>query len=291
MTYIGRFAPSPTGELHLGSLFAALASYLDARHQGGSWLVRMEDLDPPREQPGAADAILHSLEAHRLTWDGSVSYQSQRQQAYRRALQQLREAGLTYPCNCSRQRLKSQPVYDRHCLHHPAVKRPFAVRLRIPEDRLRYICCEDIFCGTIRHDLLLESGDFVVRRKDGLFAYQLAVVVDDIAQGITHIIRGRDLLESTPRQCLLFRLLDSEPPQMGHLPVLVNRTQQKLSKQTHAPPIDSRHASNNLWLALRLLGLPPPAELHGDSCEILLEWALQHWRREAVPSCSTIEAL
>ncbi len=197
--YVGRFAPSPTGELHQGSLLTAVASYLDARQAQGHWLVRMEDLDPPREQAGAADAILRSLEAHGLHWDQSVIYQSQRQAAYQERLLSLQGQQLCYPCSCNRQRLKTLKAYDRHCLTHtPAGDAANAVRVRV--ETAAAIRFDDVFQGRQSQRLEQEVGDFVIRRKDQLFAYQLAVVADDIDQGITHVIRGIDLMESTARQ-------------------------------------------------------------------------------------------
>ncbi|WP_439133231.1 tRNA glutamyl-Q(34) synthetase GluQRS [Pseudomaricurvus sp.] len=289
--YIGRFAPSPTGELHRGSLLTAVASYLDARQQQGQWLVRMEDLDPPREQPGAADSILRSLEAHQLYWDGEVMLQSQRLEAYQQALEQLEQQGLTYPCNCTRQRLKSlpqTPAYDGHCRRHPPHKPPYAIRVEVPDGQAGLMSFEDGFQGWQEEQLSDSVGDFVILRKDGLFAYQLAVVVDDIAQGITHILRGSDLLDSSGRQLYLFKQLGQTPPQMAHLPVIVNSDGQKLSKQTFAEPLDSRHAPDNLFLALQQLGQNPPAELRGD-CAELLEWSIPRWDRNQVPKGMAIQ--
>lgn len=287
--YTGRFAPSPTGELHQGSLFTALASYLDARHCDGRWLVRMEDLDPPREQPGAASAILCALEAHQLYWDGEVMYQSQRLAAYSEALAQLTRAGHTYPCSCSRQRLKGLSAYDGHCRQHPPGNKTCALRLRIPAGEAGLEHYRDLWRGEQRQQLQTYPGDFVIKRKDGLYAYQLAVVVDDIAQGISHIIRGGDLLDSALRQRLLFRLLDARAPVMGHLPILVNGAGQKLSKQSFATPLDNKRAAANMEQALGQLGLPLPAELHGAPCDEQLQWASAHWRRARLPTAAHIQ--
>ncbi|WP_233710008.1 tRNA glutamyl-Q(34) synthetase GluQRS [Pseudomaricurvus albidus] len=283
--YVGRFAPSPTGELHEGSLLTAVASYLDARRHQGQWLVRMEDLDPPREQAGAADSILRCLQAHELHWDGAVMYQSQRQAAYQEALEQLGQQGLTYPCNCTRQRLKSlpqAPAYDGHCRRHPPQRPPYAIRVQIPESPANPICFVDGFQGPQREDLAKTVGDFVILRKDGLFAYQLAVVVDDIAQGITHILRGSDLLDSSGRQRYLFERLGHQPPHMAHLPVIVNGKGQKLSKQTFAEPLKPERAADNLLLALQRLGLNPPQK-RDNNCEELLQWGIEHWDPSRVP--------
>lgn len=284
--YTGRFAPSPTGELHQGSLLTAVVSYLDARQHQGQWLVRMEDLDPPREQPGAATAIIKSLEAHGLHWDGEILYQSQRLNAYAEVLEQFREESLTYRCNCNRQRIQSLGgIYDGHCrtanIHTP----PFATRLQVADKAITFT---DLFQGHQQQNLAREVGDFVIHRKDGLFAYQLAVSIDDIHQGISHVIRGCDLLSSTPRQLWVFELLKSAPPQYGHLPVIVNREGQKLSKQTFAKPLENHLAAENLWQSLHYLGLNPPAELRHSNCHDILRWGEQHWCRSAIPAGTSI---
>ena len=286
--YIGRFAPSPTGELHQGSLLTAVASWLDARQNHGLWLLRMEDLDPPREQPGAADTILRSLEDHGLCWDGEVMYQSRRHDAYQACLDSLTRDELIYPCNCNRQRLQSLAAYDGHCLRHPPAGGAVALRLKTPpagDDVIRF---DDLFQGHQSQHLHSDVGDFVLRRKDGLYAYQLAVVVDDIAQGITHVLRGCDLLDSTARQIWLYRLLHAREPLFGHLPVVVNSDGQKLSKQTFATPLRAADASANIWLALQRLQLQPPMELRGADCPTLLSWGARHWRRAAVAALRTL---
>jgi len=285
--YVGRFAPSPSGPLHFGSLVAALASYLDAKAHHGRWLMRMEDIDPPREQPGAADMILRCLEAHKLYWDGEVLYQSQRHQAYRNILDKLRQNKLIYRCACGRQQLREMPngVYNGHCRHLAIPeKTPTSLRLNInaaePPDNLHNIQFNDLFLGTQKEDLEKETGDFIIHRKDGLFAYQLAVVADDIFQGITHVVRGVDLLSSTARQIFLFRALGNPPPLFGHFPVVLNEQGDKLSKQTKAPPVDNTQATNNLLAALHFLLPSAPADL--TSCEEIISWGIQHWRRGAI---------
>ena len=285
--YVGRFAPSPTGELHQGSLLTAVASYLDARQQQGQWLVRMEDLDPPREQAGAADSILRCLEAHQLHWDGSVMYQSQRLAAYQAALQQLTDLGLTYPCNCTRQRLKTLTAYDGYCRRQPPQQPPYAMRVQVPSNRAGMIEFVDDFQGDQHETLSTAAGDFVILRKDGLFAYQLAVVVDDIAQQITHIVRGSDLLDSSARQLYLYDQFGQPRPRLAHLPVLVNTEGQKLSKQTFAPPLDPTRAADNVFLALQQLGQQPPAKLEAD-CTALVQWGIEHWDRRKVPHSMAI---
>lgn len=281
-TYIGRFAPSPTGPLHFGSLVTALASYLHARSNQGQWLVRMEDLDPPREQAGAADSILQSLEAHGLLWDGSVLYQSQRLDAYQCTLDRLLHAGLVYRCDCTRQDLQAMGgIYTGRCRQGAvAPGAPHALRLKlydIPQQTDECVCFTDIFQDEQQQNLRLAAGDAILKRKDGLFAYQLAVVVDDIAQGVTHIIRGMDLLEVTGRQIVLFHLLDAAAPTFGHLPLVLNDSGRKLSKQNLAPPIENTAAAGNLWRALVFLRQNPPADLQRATVNDLLTWGSENW--------------
>ena len=285
----GRFAPSPTGPLHFGSLIAALGSFLEARRQGGEWLVRMEDVDIPRTAPGAADAILRTLECCGLLWDGPVIYQSQRTEHYQAALDQLQCAGLAYPCSCTRRDLTGgprgrdgAPVYPGHCRNGPRQpSRPCAIRLRLPDIPLIF---QDAVQGDYRQQLAREVGDVVIRRADGGFAYQLAVVVDDADQGVSEIVRGSDLLDSTPRQIYLQRALALPTPRYVHLPVAVDERGDKLSKQTHAPPLQDRNPGPQLWEALRFLGQQPPTTLiHAPPAEILA-WALAHWRLEGIPA-------
>lgn len=289
----GRFAPSPTGPLHFGSLIAALGSFLAARSRGGEWLVRIEDVDTPRTVPGAADAILRSLEHCGLTWDGPVSHQSRRLDHYQAALERLLGAGLAYPCSCTRRELAGgmracdgSPIYPGYCragVRHPA--RPHAIRLRVPNAELTF---QDAIQGRYRQNLGREVGDFVIRRADGRFAYQLAVVVDDAAQGITQIVRGADLLDSTLRQIHLQGLLAVPTPHYGHLPLAIDEHGAKLSKQNHAPPLDDRVPGPALWAALRFLGQHPPAALAAAPAAEILQWALAHWRMEHVPACTSL---
>ncbi len=279
----GRFAPSPTGPLHLGSLVAAVGSWLHARAQGGEWLVRMEDLDRPREEPGAAAAILQALEAHGLQWDGEVLYQSRRTEIYRAMVERLMEKGHAYWCGCTRKEIRAGGgIYRGTCRDGlPPGRQPRAVRLRVPE---RSIDFEDRLLGLQSQHLAREVGDFVILRADGIHAYQLAVVVDDAHQGITEVVRGVDLLTSTPRQVWLQELLGLPRPDYLHLPLILDRQGQKLSKQNHAPPLDPGDASRSLATALEYLGHPPPAELAGAPPRELLEWALLHWRPDRIPS-------
>jgi glutamyl-Q tRNA(Asp) synthetase len=302
-TYIGRFAPSPTGPLHFGSLVAALASYLDARAHSGRWLLRVEDLDPPREVPGATNAILKSLESHHLFWDGDLLFQSRRDEAYLETLQRLDADGLLYPCYCSRKDVAAAGgVYPGTCRQagkQSAMKsdsRPASLRLKTADLPSAYgqlegpILFDDLFLGLQAQAAGEGTGDFVVRRKDGLFAYQLAVVVDDIAQGISHVIRGSDLLHATAAQIFLFRLLGSPEPRYGHIPVVTNEQGQKLSKQQGAQAIDDRQASANLLRALRFLGQATPDALAGASCAELLQWGIQHWDRAQIPRAPGLSA-
>lgn len=291
MGYRGRFAPSPTGFLHFGSLVTALGSYLDARQQGGQWLVRMEDLDTQRRVSGAAERILSTLEAFGLRWDGPVVYQSQRESAYREAADWLRREGWLYPCGCSRQDLRHQavmgaegPIYTGVCRAGLVPGRPpRSLRVRTEPKELKFY---DRVQGSLSQHLEREVGDFVVRRVEGVFAYQLAVVVDDAWQGITHVVRGADLLLSTPRQIHLQRLLGLPTPEYAHLPLAVDGAGRKLSKQCAARPVDPGHPVPALLAALAHLGqaLPPTRALRVEEC---LAWALEHWDMERVPKART----
>ncbi|MFA0811887.1 tRNA glutamyl-Q(34) synthetase GluQRS [Microbulbifer epialgicus] len=276
--YIGRFAPSPTGPLHFGSLVCALGSYLDARSHGGHWLLRMEDLDPPREEPGAATRILNALEAHGLHWHGAVEWQSQRHALYEGTLEELREQGLLYPCYCSRNQIRQNGGHDNlGCRARPATTGAYALRLQCAGGEERF---EDIWCGKQRQSL---REDTILKRRDGLYAYQLAVVLDDIAQGITQVVRGADLLDTTGAQIRLFRILGAEPPTFGHLPLVMGPGgQQKLSKQNHAPAIDDKKAAGNLCAALRFLGFHVPNSLEQEAPEHILRWATARWQRHQV---------
>ncbi|KGE02713.1 tRNA glutamyl-Q(34) synthetase GluQRS [Pseudohaliea rubra] len=282
-SYCGRFAPSPTGPLHLGSLLAALASYLDARAHGGRWLLRLEDIDPPREQPGAARAIIASLRAHGLGWDGSVCYQHTRSDAYEDALAALDRRGLLRRCYCPRRVLGPDGACEGRC--GGAGDGPAALRVRV--DPAWPTAFEDRFQGTIAATPL--PADFVVRRRDGLYAYQLAVVVDDHAQGISDVVRGADLLPVTPRQRYLQTCLGYPSPHYGHCPVLLGNDGRKLSKQNHAPGLDDSNAAENLRRGLALLGQPvPPASARAP--EQLLQHAVQHWAPAALAGTMALPA-
>lgn len=302
--YRGRFAPSPTGPLHFGSLVAAVGSYLDARSQGGSWLLRMEDVDLPRCQPGAADEILRTLAAFGFTWDGPVLYQSQRSAAYRAAFERLRRDERVFACACTRRELADSRLrHPQHVLASDgALVYPGTCRSGLPPGRsarawrLRVdatcIAFADRLQGHIKQQLASEVGDFILLRADGLFAYQLAVVVDDADQGITHIVRGADLLDSTARQILLQQLLGLPTPSYAHLPVAVNAQGEKLSKQTLATPLDIARPAPALCQALEFLGQPPPAELRRAPLAEVWQWAHTHWDFARIPrrrACSLPE--
>jgi glutamyl-Q tRNA(Asp) synthetase len=284
--YRGRFAPTPSGELHFGSLIAAVGSYLDARAHGGEWLIRIEDLDRPRSRPGAADAILRTLELFGLRWDGEVVYQSRRTGLYAEALAALETAGLTRECSCSRTELKrlernrDRPSGDE--LFHPPVCLPGpATPTRLPATRFRvargFTTFEDRSLGPQCSDVADEVGDFVLRRRDGFFAYQLAVVVDDAAQRITDVVRGADLLTSTGRQVLLQRALSFPAVRYLHLPLAVKPDGTKLSKSADAPAVATAPVADQAWQVLRFLGQQPPAELRGATPGEVWEWAVPHW--------------
>jgi glutamyl-Q tRNA(Asp) synthetase len=286
--YRGRFAPSPTGPLHFGSLVAAVGSYLEARARRGDWLVRMEDLDRPREAPGAADAILRTLEAYGFEWDGEVVFQSGRDAAYSAALARLDKQRAVFPCACTRREISDsslsmagEPVYPGTCRKGVSPGRQTrTTRVRV-EDAV--VAFDDRLQGRIEQNLAREVGDFVVRRSDGFFAYQLAVVVDDFEQGVTHVVRGADLLASTPRQVLLQRMLAYPTPQYSHLPVAVNRNGEKLSKQTLAAPLADCEAPAELVRTLRFLGQDAPADLAAASISEIWTWARKNWRTDSIP--------
>jgi glutamyl-Q tRNA(Asp) synthetase len=287
--YVGRFAPSPTGPLHAGSLVAAVASFLDARAAGGRWLVRMEDLDRPRCEPGAADAILRQLEAYGLVWDGAVLYQSQRDDAYAAALDTLRGEGAAFACTCSRSQLAQAPrnaegeiVYPGTCrLHPPPRTAAHAWRVRVEAASTHFT---DRIHGALQQNMTHDVGDFIVKRADGLFAYQLAVVVDDAFQGVTHVVRGADLLWNTPRQIYLQTLLGLQTPVYAHVPLIPNAAGQKLSKQTRASALPETGRGAVMAQALAVLGHAPPAELAGAEPAEQLAWAAVHWQIENVPT-------
>ncbi len=284
--YRGRFAPSPTGPLHFGSLVTALASYLEARAHQGQWLVRIEDLDPLRESPEATDRILHSLDCHGLIPDAPVRFQSRRHDAYQSAIDQLLSDGLAYRCACSRKQLqRHHGRHPEHCREGHSVpdNRPFAIRFTLRDETCHW---PDDLLGPQTQQVTAEVDDPVILRKEGFYAYQLAVVVDDIDQGITDVVRGSDLLDMTAQQQQIYRALGAPPPSWLHIPVILNEEGQKLSKQNHAPALDDQQPAENLASALEALGQHPPANLNQQSVDSILAWATRHWRREAIPLTS-----
>jgi len=294
--YRGRFAPSPTGPLHFGSLVAATASYLDARRAGGDWLVRIEDLDPPREVPGSADEIVATLDAFGFEWNESIVRQSERGALYQAALDRLLAAGRRFPCSCSRTELQAaQPpgreadelYYFGWCRNGVrAPDRPLAIRFRVPPGTTAF---SDRLQGLQTTNLEQDSGDFVIRRRDGLFAYQLAVVVDDAAQNITHIVRGADLLGSTARQIALQGALGLTVPEYAHLPLAIDANGIKLSKSTGAAAVDARQPARELWRTLQFLKQGPPPDLRRGRTAALWEWAIEHWQAQPLAGLRQME--
>ena len=279
-SYVGRFAPSPSGPLHFGSLVCALTSFLDARVHNGTWLVRIEDIDPPREDPKHIKTILNQLERHGLHWDKNVIYQSKRQTQYQLALDGLSTRKLIFACECSRARLlQSAGVYDGRCRERQISFSNSAVRLKVPQtclnDRVKIF---DRIFGEYCQHLASGTGDFVLKRRDGLFSYQFASVVDDQFQGVTHIVRGGDLLESAPRQVYLQNCLGYKNLDYAHIPLVKNKHGQKLSKQNQAKPAQANRASSNLWAALAWLNQKPPQSIYGAPVTDILSWAKSNWR-------------
>lgn len=289
--YIGRFAPSPTGPLHFGSLVAALGSYLQARFHQGHWLLRIEDIDPPREVPGASRAILKTLEAYGFEWDGAVTYQSQRHALYESALSQLQDKNRLYACDCSRKIIAeanpgSKPQrYPGTCrdrdLDHRQNTAHCSLRLRTENISLGF---NDPVQGAINYNIYQKDGDFVLFRRDGFYAYVLAVSVDDMQQGITEVVRGSDLLDTTARQIYLMQQLGGTAPNYAHLPVANNASGEKLSKQTGAAPLPLTQPVRQLCQALIFLGHAPPPELSEAGLDEFWAWAMQNWQLKRTPA-------
>lgn len=288
--YRGRFAPSPTGPLHFGSLVAAVASYLDARSRGGEWLLRLEDGDTPRNVPGAADAIVRTLAAFGFEWDGPVLWQSRRREAYAAALETLQQAGLAYACACSRKEIAdsaTRPAVDGG-LAYPGTCRGGlasgrsvrAWRLRVRDEEVAFA---DRLQGRQTQNLERDVGDFVLLRADGVYAYQLAVAVDDEFQGISDVVRGADLIASTPRQIYLQRCLGYCTPRYAHVPVALNAAGEKLSKQTRAPALRGDQAGSALTTALGFLGQAVPSGLERAALGEIWSWALANWSFASIP--------
>jgi glutamyl-Q tRNA(Asp) synthetase len=288
--YVGRFAPSPTGPLHFGSLVAAVASYLQAKVRDGRWLLRVEDIDPPREQAGATDAILSALDRYGFEWDGDVIFQSERRQAHEAALQSLLDRDLAYPCGCSRRDLAGAPrgplgiIYPGTCrdgCDSPEV----AIRLRVAHSPISFA---DALQGPKSQNLERESGDFVIRRRDSLIAYQLAVVVDDEKDGVTEVVRGIDLMDSTPRQVWLQQLLGYPTPDYAHIPVITHPNGDKLSKLTGASGIPMQGRRRALTAALIALQQDPPASLRHYGLKDVWQWAIENWCLDAIQGQTAI---
>ncbi len=281
MAYIGRFAPTPSGPLHFGSLVAALASYLDARANQGLWLIRIEDLDPPRTAPGSIDAILRCLDAFGLHWDGEPMYQSLRQEAYRHALSQLQQQQLIYACSCSRSQFVTNPDYRCDCRLSAPTSQPVAMKVIAADAEFTV---QDLILPPQTQHLSQHVGDFVVQRKDQLFAYQLAVVVDDAAQNVSHVVRGSDLYDQTPRQIWLQMCLQLPQPHYAHIPIVTNNQGQKLSKQNLAAALDLKQAPALLSEALERLGQATPCNFRQAPVTEQLAWAVEQWDITAIPA-------
>jgi len=288
--YIGRYAPTPSGPLHFGSLVAAVGSYLQARKNKGLWLLRIEDIDPPREVPGATTAIIHTLEAYGFEWDGDISYQSQRLEYYAAALTQLKQKQQLYACSCSRKFLLKTAqhgqygvIYPGTCRHNHSteLEQQHSLRLKTQSQKT---CFTDLLQGDYCQNIATDIGDFIVKRSDGLYSYQLAIVVDDMLQGITEIVRGADLLDSTPRQIYLQQQLDYPSPNYMHLPIACNSQGQKLSKQHHAKPLTDKHPVLNLCKAMKFLGFKVTTEIKESSIADFWTWAIDIWDISKVPT-------
>lgn len=281
--YIGRFAPSPSGPLHMGSLLAALASYLDAKAHNGQWLLRIEDIDPPREQAGASELIIEALKQHHLLWDGDIIWQHNNLGHYQAALTDLQKQNVLFACQCTRQQLKQYSAYPGFCRNNLATlterDNPL-LAVRINTQSSDKISFTDTLQGVQQVSLDDQGGDFILQRKDGLFAYNLAVVCDDEAQKISHIVRGIDLLDTTPQHIFLQQTLGFQTPEYLHIPVLIDETGNKLSKQFGAPAINLDTPKENLLRCLSYLQQEPPQD--SKSCEAILEWAIKHWNRSVL---------
>ena len=296
--YRGRFAPTPSGPLHLGSLFTALASWLAARQAGGEWHLRIDDLDRPRLVAGAEDVIQRQLEAHGLHWDGPVVRQSAHESEYRAVLAQLDAEGWLYACTCTRATLAATllvgpdgPVYAGTCraLAAPAAPQSAALRLRIPDGLLHW---QDGVRGLVQRSLPQEAGDCVLRRADGQVGYHLACALDEVRMGITEVVRGADLLGATVHHMALLRVLGRPAPRYAHVPVLLATDGRKLSKQNGAAALDTSAAaiSQQLLFCLHSMRLSPPAELVGASAEVILQWAVSQWDAKHLAQTTTLPA-
>jgi glutamyl-Q tRNA(Asp) synthetase len=287
MNYVGRFAPSPSGPLHFGSLVAALGSYFQAKSQQGEWLVRIEDLDPPREMIGASILILDALQAFGLMWDREVIYQSQRHDYYQRQIDQWIASGEAYYCQCSRKQIQQAGGYYTGLCRHLGLaayspkNRHCSIRINMQQPVNRFI---DIKQGEIHIPHQLANEDFIIKRRDGLFAYNLAVVLDDIAQGVTQVVRGADLIEPTGRQISLYKMLNKKPVSYLHLPLAMDKNGNKLSKQNHAKAIDINNPVPTLLQAMRFLGFTLPHDIGSATCSEIVKWGWQNWQLKCLPN-------
>jgi glutamyl-Q tRNA(Asp) synthetase len=278
---VGRFAPTPSGALHLGSLYTAVASYLDARAHRGRWLLRIEDLDRPREVAGSAAGILRTLEEFGFRWDGEAVRQSDRSELYAAALHSLQARGLTFECSCSRLQLEDESRYPGTCRARPqSAGVPTATRLRVEPGLIQF---RDRIQGVYRQDVSTAAGDVILKRRDRIYAYLLAVVVDDAEQGVTHVVRGADLLDNTPRQIHLQRCLGLALPEYAHVPVLTEPDDAKLAKSRRSVALEQEKALPQLLAVFSLLGLAPPRSLEGSSIAEAWDWAIAHWDIRHVP--------
>lgn len=287
MSYIGRFAPSPSGPLHFGSLVAALGSYFQAKSQQGRWLVRIEDLDPPREMAGASELILNTLEAYQLHWDGEVVYQSQRHDLYQQQIEQWLEQGHAYYCQCTRKAIKaSGGFYLGTCRDEKLTgSEPYAIRLKMTHPVYHF---NDQKHGQLAIPKALADEDFIIKRRDGLFAYNLAVVLDDIDQGVTEVVRGADLIEPTGRQMSLYQMLGHQPVSYLHLPLALDEHGNKLSKQNHAPAIDNSNPKPALIEAMRFLGFEMNTDICQASLAEIIAWGVSNWQITQLPNSTEI---
>ncbi len=279
-SYVGRFAPSPSGPLHFGSLVAALGSYFQAKANHGAWLVRIEDLDPPREMPGATQAILQALQAYQLHWDGEVVYQSQRHHLYQAQIDTWLENGDAYYCQCTRKQIKQHGGFYLGTCRDKNLKEG-AIRLKMTKPIASF---SDLKHGTIKIPEQLVNEDFIIKRRDGLFAYNLAVVLDDIDQGVTEVVRGADLIEPTGRQISLYQILGQPEVSYLHLPLAIDNNGNKLSKQNHATAIDINNPKPALLKAMTFLGFDIPEEIRASAIENILRWGCENWQLEQLPT-------
>jgi len=292
-SYIGRFAPSPTGPLHLGSLFTALASFLQARKHQGQWLLRIDDLDTPRLATGATEKIITTLDAYGLHWDGEITYESQWLAHYQNAIERLTQQDLIYPCTCSRKQLKrdrlenpSIKTYPGFCRYHrQSPLSPHSLRIKTPDQS---ITIDDLLHGQHQQNIHHDIGDFIIKRRDHIFSYQLAVVVSDHRQKITEIVRGIDLLDSTPRQVFLQQRLGFVTPHYQHIPIIVDAHGTKLSKQAFSTPVHTHNISQTLYYLLTQLQQNPPQELSSAPLNELLDWAITSWDIKSLEKITAI---